>query len=184
MAQDFSPKCWRDFRAKFNPLKNVQTNTKGSEFTQCQLIYLISELSNYLWNLDVFVFCVSRLWIDRGQWHPAEQDSRLFLVDRGLWESGASSVWRETPHFLTAVGQGNEKCGNYAFKSKSTHVNKLRLVTSIPNVVPFCLSFCNDTLVFYPSLIKLQLHDCGETGNLSLWNIFQYGPYIPRFFLY
>lgn len=75
------------------------------------LIYLTSELSHHLLNVHIFVFCVQRLWVDRGQWHLAKQDSGLCMVDRGLWESGASSVWRETPHILTAVGQGMTKCG-------------------------------------------------------------------------
>lgn len=59
----------------------------------------------------VSVFCVPRLWVDRGEWHPAEQDRRFGLGDRRLREPGAGPIWRETSHILTAAWQGNGPVG-------------------------------------------------------------------------
>lgn len=108
--------------------------------------------SAYLLNAHGFCLCVPRLWVDCGQWHRAKQDGGLRLVHRGLWESGAGPVWRETPHIPAATGQGMNNI-------LTTNQPKLRLVT------PY--SSC-DQFLFYVVMtfcLKFELHGSGMSNT-------------------
>lgn len=74
------------------------------------LLYTISVAGDPIdVNLVLLSLCVPRLWVDRGQWHPSKPDGGLWLDLRVLWESGAGSVWRETPDIPAAAWQGKRK---------------------------------------------------------------------------